>query len=57
MKDMIIEMVAVDGQFVDAVNTFFGEPSVEYVWVLIRNWFRHGYIGTELDAEQVWFVD
>jgi hypothetical protein len=57
MKDMIVEVIAEDERFVRAVKTCLGESFLEYVWVLIRNYFRHGYVGTKLGPEQVWFVD
>jgi hypothetical protein len=57
MKDMIVEVIAEDERFVRAVKTCLRESFLEYVWVLIRNYFRHGYVGTKLGPEQVWFVD
>ena len=57
MKDMITEVIAEDEMFVQAVLATLGESSLANVWVLIQNYFRHGYIGTKLSADQVWFVD
>ncbi|KIN08693.1 hypothetical protein OIDMADRAFT_175455 [Oidiodendron maius Zn] len=57
MKDMITEVITEDKKFVQAVLATLGESSLANVWVLIQNYFRHGYIGTKLSADQVWFVD
>lgn len=57
MKDMITEVITEDKTFVQAVLATLGESSLANVWVLIQNYFRHGYIGTKLSADQVWFVD
>ena len=57
MKDMITEVIAEDKKFVQAVMITFGESFLQNVWVLIRDFFRHGYIGIKLSDDQVWFVD
>lgn len=57
MKDMVTEVIAQDPSFVQAVKICLGESFLENVWVLIRNFFRHGYIGTALSSEQTWIVD
>ena len=57
MKDMIIEVIAQDARFVDAVTTQLGESALEGVWVFISNFFRGDYIGTPLSSDQAWVVD
>jgi hypothetical protein len=57
MKKMTREVVAEDSRFVAAVKMYFGDSFLDDMWVLIKDWFNHDYVGKMLPEEQVWFVD
>jgi hypothetical protein len=57
MREMMAKVVAEDSRFVDAVNAYIGKDYIEYVWVLIQDWFNHDYTGEQINDEQVWYVD
>ncbi|KAG0651411.1 hypothetical protein D0Z07_1659 [Hyphodiscus hymeniophilus] len=57
MKAMTASVADVDERFVQAVKNFFGPSLVGDVWVLIQDWFNHGYLGEKVDDEQSWYID
>ena len=57
MKDMMKEVVDNDQKFVAAVTTNLGSDFLDYVWVLIYEFFHHDYVGEKIEADQVWYVD
>lgn len=57
MKDAITETVSLDARFAPAAKASFGESFLDRAWVLIADYFRHGYIGTPLRHDQIWVID
>lgn len=57
MKEMVREVVRVDDRFVQSVEKYYGVSFLETVWVNIRDYFFHCYVGKRMKEGQVWFVD
>jgi hypothetical protein len=57
MKEMVREVVRVDEKFVQSVEKYYGVSFLEMVWVNIRDYFFHCYVGKRMKEDQVWFVD
>jgi hypothetical protein len=57
MKSMMKEVVDNDQRFVTAVSTNFGSDFLDFMWVLIYEFFHHDFVGEKIDADQVWYVD
>ena len=57
MKLAMRQVIETDERFVAAINAFFGESLIDFMFVLVHDFFHHDYVGESVDNEQVWFVD